>query len=274
MTIRAITIDFWGTLLLDGPGSDERYRSRRVTDVGKILAAGGREFANAALDRAYGESGAYLARMWSTHRDVPVEAHVSAILRALDPDLEAALSPEVRSALIDAYVRPATLVPPTVDPGALGALDALSNRGYSLAVVSNTMRTPGVGLRKLLERFHLLGYFKATMFSDEIGIRKPEPEIFRRTLGILGVDAEQAVHVGDDVSLDVRGGRAAGMRVIQVRSAPVKVRGVQGPDAVIPNLEGLPDAIAALARAGERAEPAKWPGAAGEPTAPGKEVKG
>jgi HAD superfamily hydrolase (TIGR01509 family) len=244
--IRAITIDFWGTLLLDGPGSDDRYRWRRLIDIGKILAAEGRPFVDAALERAYGDSGAYLAQMWSSQRDVPVEAHVSAILKALDPDLESALSPEVRTALVDAYVRPALLVPPTVDPGALAALETLSNRGYLLAVVSNTMRTPGVGLRKLLERFRLLEYFKATMFSDEIGIRKPDSEIFHRTLRMLGVEPEHAVHVGDDISLDVRGGRGAGMRVIQVTRASLKALGVHRPDAVIPSLEALPEAIAAL----------------------------
>jgi HAD superfamily hydrolase (TIGR01509 family) len=247
--IEAITLDFWGTLLFDGPGSDERYRWRRVTDFGKILAAEGRPFAANAIERAYGESGAYLARMWSTNRDVPVEAHVDAILRALDPDLESALRPEARTELVEAYMRPALLVPPTVDPGALGALDTLSNRGYSMAVVSNTMRTPGVGLRKLLEQFGLLGYFKATTFSDEIGIRKPDPEIFHRTLRMLGVDPELAVHVGDDVTLDVRGARDAGMRVVHVTSGPLKGRGGPSADAVIPSLEALPEAIATLSGA-------------------------
>jgi HAD superfamily hydrolase (TIGR01509 family) len=244
--IHAITIDFWGTLLFDGPGSDERYRRKRVMDFAKILAAEGQPCSQSDVDRAYGESTRYLTRMWRGNRDVPVEAHVSAILEALEPALEGRLRPEVKHALVDAYVRPALLVPPTVDPGALHALDTLSERGYALAVVSNTMRTPGVALRQLLDRFRLLHHFKLTTFSDEVGIRKPDPEIFHRTLRAMDIPPEHAVHVGDDAGLDVRGGRGAGMRVVQVTSASLKALGVHGPDAVIPSLEALPAAIQQL----------------------------
>jgi putative hydrolase of the HAD superfamily len=248
VTIRTVTIDFWGTLLFDGPASDERYRRRRMADFQKILAIAGVGVTAAELDRAYDASGSYLARVWSAHRDVPAEAHVTAVLDAVDPALGATLSPEVRDALLDAYARPALLVPPAVDDGALAALEGLCARGYALAVVSNTMRTPGATLRKLLERYRLLGCFKHTTFSDEVGIRKPDPEIFHLTLRAIGAEPDHAVHVGDDPILDVHGARAAGMRVIQVTSAPLEALGVRGPDAVIPAMAGLPDAIAALDR--------------------------
>jgi FMN phosphatase YigB (HAD superfamily) len=44
--------------------------------------------------------------------------------------------------------------------------------------------------------------------------------------------------------LDVGGARATGMRVIQVTSASLKALGGRRPDAVIPSLSGLPDAVA------------------------------
>ncbi|MBI2217564.1 MAG: HAD family hydrolase [Candidatus Rokubacteria bacterium] len=246
MKITTITIDFWGTLLFDGPGSDERYRRRRMTDFQKILAAEGAHVTPADLDRAYEASGSYLARLWSASRDVPVDAHVKAILDAVEPDLDARLSASARRALVDAYARPALIVPPAVDDGALVALETLCGRGYTLAVVSNTMRTPGATLRQILDRFRLLGCFKHTTFSDEVGVRKPDPEIFHLTLRAVGAEPQEAVHVGDDGILDVQGARSAGMRVVQVTSASLKALGVQAPDAVIPTLAGLPDAIASL----------------------------
>ena len=77
-------------------------------------------------------------------------------------------------------------------------------------------------------------------------MRKPDPEIFALTLRALQVDAAAAVHVGDDAVLDVLGARRAGLRVIQVTSASLKALGAQRPDAVIPSLATLPDAIALL----------------------------
>ena len=202
--------------------------------------------AAAALDRAYEESGSYLGRIWARHRDVPVADHVRAILAAVDSELPKRVSAEIMSMLIDAYSRPVLIVPPAVDDGALAALETLRGRGYTLALVSNIMRTPGATLRKLLERYGLLRYFTHTTFSDEVGVRKPDAEIFALTLRAVGGAAEAAVHVGDDEILDVQGARAAGMRVIQVTSLSLQALGARPPDAAIPQLAALPAAIARL----------------------------
>src|SRR4030065_197831 len=86
-------------------------------------------------------------------------------------------------------------------PGARGAwrgaaargLRRRAARGIVLAVVSNTMRTPGVALRKILEGHGLLASFTHLTFSDEVGVRKPAAEIFRLTLDKLGMEAPGAV---------------------------------------------------------------------------------
>src|SRR5262249_15467387 len=115
------------------------------------------------------------------------------------------------------------------------------------AVVSNTMRTPGVVLRKVLDRYGLLGLFKHTTFSDEAGVRKPAPEIFAHALRAVGGEASAAVHVGDDVTLDVSGARGAGMRAIHVGGAPGRAPVGTMADATIPTLRELPAAVARLA---------------------------
>ena len=211
-----------------------------------MLSGAGVTVSAAALDRAYDASGSHLGRLWSRNRDVPVQEHIRAILAAVEPDLPARVAPDVVAALVEAYSRPVLMVPPAVDDAARTALQTLRARGYAVALVSNTMRTPGVMLRRLLEHFGLLDCFAHTTFSDEVGVRKPDPEIFALTLRALGSDAAAAVHVGDDAILDVQGARAAGMRVIQVTSASLRALGAQRPDAVIPSLAGLADAVALL----------------------------
>jgi HAD superfamily hydrolase (TIGR01509 family) len=233
----------------DPPSGDDRYRRRRVTDFEMVLAGIGLKVTAASLDRAYEASASFLGRLWSQNKDVPVIEHVRAILAAVDPGLPDRVPPVALNALLDAYAAPALLVPPAVDTGARPALEHLRSQGLLLAVVSNTMRTPGATLCKILDRFGLLGCFAHTTFSDEVGVRKPHPEIFALTLRVLRVEAGAAVHVGDDPVLDVVGARDAGLRVVQVTSASRKARGARRPDAVVPNLASLPDAIARLDRA-------------------------
>jgi len=144
---------------------------------------------------------------------------------------------------VEAYARPALIVPPALDPGSPGALRALRERGLTLAVVSNTMRTPGATLRKLLAHYGILEHFAHTTFSDEVGVRKPASEIFGLTLRAVGGEPAGAVHVGDDPVLDVEGARAAGMRVIQLTNTPGRPPAGYEPDVVIPGMAALPDAI-------------------------------
>jgi putative hydrolase of the HAD superfamily len=239
-----VTLDFWGTLMLDPPGSDDAaYRRRRLDAFEAILRGAGEAVPRTALDRGYQASGRFLADVWSDLRDVAVTEHVRAILAAAEAGLPARLPAAVTAALVDAYCTPALLVPPSVDPGARAALDALSRRGYALAVVSNTMRTPGLVLRRVLERMGLLPLFAHAVFSDEVGVRKPHARIFEDTLRVLAVEPVHAVHVGDDPVLDVEGSIAAGMRAIKVGPASPADRQAH---AVIANLAQLPDAIARL----------------------------
>ena len=108
------------------------------------------------------------------------------------------------------------------------------------------MRTPGATLRKLLDRYGLLGFFEHTTFSDEVGVRKPAPAIFALSLRAVGADAATAVHVGDDPVLDVDGARGAGMRVIQVTTTSGPPAVGRRADAAIASLTELPAAVARL----------------------------
>src|SRR5262245_38919643 len=243
MQVKTITVDLWGTLLFDSPSSDNRYKKRRLADIESLLAAAGVTVSTAALDRAYDDSGTYLSRVWATHRDVPVDEHLRAILAASNPGLPKRVPPTLMTALIEAYSQPILVVPPTVDDTALMALESLNRGRDPLARNSNVMRTPGESLRRLLEQFRLLRYFQHTTFSDEVRIRKPAPEIFHITLRAVAGEPATSVHVGDDPILDVQGARAAGMRAIQVTSSRARGR---RPDLTVARVRELPEAIEQL----------------------------
>lgn len=243
--IEAVTIDFWGTLVSHGPHADDWYRSSRIAGFQVVLAAAGLALTGEALGRGYVASERDLGRAWSDNRDLAVEEHVAAILEGAEAGLARRVLPGTMAALVDAYARPALIAPPAADPHAREGIATVAARGIRLAVVSNTMRTPGRALRQVLAQHGLLGSFAHLTFSDEIGVRKPAPAIFHMTLDRLGVPPARAVHVGDDPVLDIEGARAAGMWAIQVlpggstSAAPAAHRAIR-------HLGELPRAVADL----------------------------
>jgi putative hydrolase of the HAD superfamily len=66
--------------------------------------------------------------------------------------------------------------------------------------------------------FGLRRYFKVAFSSCYVGLRKPEPAIYRRALEILGCPPERVLFI-DDREENVAGGLAAGMRAIRFTDA-------------------------------------------------------
>jgi putative hydrolase of the HAD superfamily len=93
-------------------------------------------------------------------------------------------------------------------------LDALRDRGLKLGLVSNAF-DPGWLLHRDLEQMGLDERLDFSVFSSEVGKRKPHPAIFERALSELGVAATDAVFVGDRLYEDVRGAGELGMTTVQ-----------------------------------------------------------
>ncbi len=87
---------------------------------------------------------------------------------------------------------------------------------YSIALLSNTMSDQP---RFVLKRAGMAKYFKVILCSRDIGIRKPNPEIFRYVLERLGVESSEAVHVGDSIETDMKGAINAGIIPVWIRNA-------------------------------------------------------
>ena len=80
---------------------------------------------------------------------------------------------------------------------------------YRLAVVSNFDYTPTA--MGVLEREGIAGLFETILVSDEVGWRKPKPLILELALARLGLDAADALFVGDRIDIDVAGAQGVGM---------------------------------------------------------------
>jgi phosphoglycolate phosphatase len=78
-------------------------------------------------------------------------------------------------------------------PGIRSWLNGLKEQGYILAVATGKGRH---GLNLLLDKFQLTSLFAVTYCADQTG-SKPDPLMLNRTLDDLGIDASQALMVGD-----------------------------------------------------------------------------
>jgi putative hydrolase of the HAD superfamily len=93
-------------------------------------------------------------------------------------------------------------------------LDIL-RRHLPLAVVTDAQQ---VNARGELHQVGLLDYFDPIVVSGDHRFRKPDPRLFRYALDALGVAAEDAVHVGNDMHRDIFGARNLGIRTIMFDS--------------------------------------------------------
>jgi putative hydrolase of the HAD superfamily len=87
-------------------------------------------------------------------------------------------------------------------------LEVLRER-YPLAIVTDAQSAYARGE---LHKVGLLDYFDPIVVSGDHGYRKPDRRLFQLALDGMGVAAEHALYVGNDLHRDIFGAREAGMR--------------------------------------------------------------
>lgn len=94
-----------------------------------------------------------------------------------------------------------------------------------------------------LRTIGLSHHFKVSVAAHELGVAKPDAAIFLAACRELNVAPEDAVHVGDDVLLDVQGAQRAGLRAVWMnRTGSTKhLEHEVVPDAVVRDLDELLD---------------------------------
>ena len=100
-------------------------------------------------------------------------------------------------------------------PKAHWLLQEVRARGLRIGIVSNTFDPPDL-LHADLVSDGVAERVDAIVFSSELGLRKPAPEIYRAALVALDVEPANALFVGDRVREDVQGPAALGMRTCLV----------------------------------------------------------
>jgi phosphoglycolate phosphatase len=182
--------------------------------------------------------------------DLPPRADVLAIVGLSLPEAFARLLPGAdavvhdrltvayKAAFADRRMRLGAAAGGPLFPGAVAAMDALRDAGFTLAVATGKSKR---GLRAVLEGHGLQGRFATEQTSDDHP-SKPHPGMVLACLAATDIPAARAVMVGD-TSFDMDMGRAAGVAGVAVTWG--YHAGVTG-DRVIDRFDALPGAVADL----------------------------
>jgi putative hydrolase of the HAD superfamily len=106
-------------------------------------------------------------------------------------------------------------------PGTMELLDYLKPK-YHLHLITN-------GFEEVQDtKWTLSGmkpYFETLTASEEVGVKKPNPEIFHYALRKANATTEESIVIGDEMAVDIDGARAAGIDQIFFNSNGKEVEG-------------------------------------------------
>jgi len=204
-----VSVDFWDTLVRADSNGEKRTEARIYA-----LREVSRRYDKEPTDEAIRQARAHVSRAFDEEwfgkqRTQSTRELVQGMLDALaipaNPAEVDDLTEAFRESLFHGPPEPAE-----------GVKEALANISiyFRLAIISDTMFSPGSVIRRYLDQLDILQYFDAFAFSDEVGVSKPHRKAFETVLKATNARPEHSWHVGDMMKTDIRGAKSLGMHAI------------------------------------------------------------
>lgn len=216
-----IGLDAWGTLLYPPAQTDEQL-AYTLQPLQEILAENGVVFPSVrACYQAYST-----AKNNSERLSERTGRHIGPLERRLIFAEEQGLNRDTLdmtafAAASDEMLRRQERIPVTpIEPNIAKTLAAVHERGISVGVVSNL---GNISARYMREQFSRLGIgpqLDYELYSDEIGLCKPNPAIFRLLARAAGCSVEDILFIGDNLQADVVGPMAIGIDAVHITDTP------------------------------------------------------
>jgi putative hydrolase of the HAD superfamily len=127
-------------------------------------------------------------------------------------------------------------------PGAAETIAELRERGVKIGLI--TVCSEDVPRLWPETAFH--GLFDAEVFSSSVGLRKPDPRIYRLALDQLEVPAEEAMFVGDGANDELAGAERVGMTAVMLELEPEELPGEIQPEWDGLRIRALPELLELL----------------------------
>ncbi len=209
--IRAVSLDLWETLIRDRDGDEAARDHIRACRIGELLSE---EHLHVSDEQLYSSLRSIDVvrrdiremRGWTLTTDRQIRYVLTQAGVHPSPELVQILLPRYDTAILE-------LMPALVEQDALQWLTVLAEQ-YPLSITSNTGKTPGRVLQRVLEELGILAPFTHFVFSDEVQSLKPDMGIWLSVATANDTAPAEIVHVGDSYSLDYEGARSAGLHAV------------------------------------------------------------
>ncbi len=235
----ALTIDFWDTLVVAHTNGHKRQQQRLDHLVAIAQRASEATLLPDQIQEAYEQAAHHFRKTW--HRDHRT-LKTTDLVRDIWQRLSLEISPADHAETVQVFEEGLLYGPPELAAGVPEALEWAASR-FRLGIISDTMFSPGRVIRKLLDRYDVLAYFEAFVFSDEVGVSKPDHRAFESAADQLGTPLSALTHIGDLRRTDIAG-------ALQVNARAVLYTGVRtdpgegpAPTLTLPHWSALPDVL-------------------------------
>lgn len=200
-----VSLDLWGTLIEHSDSA--AVADWRVAEFGRIFDAFGHARASERVRAVVAAADRDVLTRQRHHGVQPDLADmIAAILRPLEIPANAQMTPVLEVVHTHASLRGC----PRPINGAMPALAELTATGARIVLTSNTLATSAQVHRQLVDDLGLAPYFDDMLFSGELGIAKPHPDVFAAIATRAHCAPQRICHVGDDRRTDIDGARNAG----------------------------------------------------------------
>ena len=215
-SIQAVTFDLWDTIIVDE--SDEPKRAAKGL-LSKSLTR--RELVwkflekhvsidKELVDASYAATDAAFRKVWYDQNVTwQVDERLEIVLKGVGRELPQ----KEMSELVRLHEEMELEIQPDLAPGIVEAIKELHGK-YKLGVISDTIFSSGIVLRKILQAHDIEQYFDVFIFSDEMGYSKPDSRVFTAAAKGLGVDITKIAHIGDRDTKDIKGPQGLGAKGI------------------------------------------------------------
>jgi putative hydrolase of the HAD superfamily len=109
-------------------------------------------------------------------------------------------------------------------------MDFLKQKGKTVSLLSNTGFIPGGILRKVLNQIGIGLYLDFQIYSDEVGMSKPNKQIFDLMVNTAASNTKDKVlkisdivHVGDNPIADIDGANSCGIKSLLINSNNISI---------------------------------------------------
>jgi len=130
----------------------------------------------------------------------------------------------------------------TPRPGAVETLHELRERGLRVGLITVCSED----VPEIWDETPFPGLFDSTVFSCAVGLRKPDPRIYRLACEELRVEPAEAVFVGDGANDELAGAERVGMRAVLIHREGEEPLWEEVRDWTGPRITAIPQVLSLL----------------------------